>query len=146
MPSQTVHLSAQIAASPEKVYDFFCDHESFGRIWPGQITRIKDSSKPGRPNDVGSVRQIRVGPMAFEETHTVCDRPRQIQYRVTRGSPIKNHLGTINFIEEGGDTRIDYTIEFDPKIPGTGCLIARSLKRDWARGIGPVAEELSGAA
>ena len=144
MPAHTVHLSARIAAKPATVYDFFCDHESFGRIWPSKMTRIKDSPDPGLPNGVGSVRLVQIGPIRFEETHIVCDRPKQIQYKVTRGGPIKNHLGRINFIDENGDTRIDYRIEFDARIPGTGGLIARSLERDWARGIAPIAEELAG--
>ncbi|MGB1580555.1 MAG: SRPBCC family protein [Nevskiales bacterium] len=142
MSKQQVELSAVIHASRGKVYDFFCDHESFGRIWPGKTTRIRDGDEPGLPNGVGSVRRIQVGPISFEETHTQCQRPELIQYRITRGSPIKNHLGTIRLIDEDGSTRIDYCIEFEPKIPCTGGLLARSLKRDWARGIEPIIREL----
>ena len=142
-PSHSVRFSCFISAPPTSVYDFFCDHESFGRIWPGKIQRIKDSEEPGNPNGLGSVRSITLGPIVFEETHITCERPREIQYTVTRGGPIKNHLGTIKFIAEADGTRIDYTIAFDPRIPLTGCLIASSLKRDWARGIKPVIAELS---
>ena len=145
-PKQNVALDCWIRAQPEKVYDFFCDHNSFGRIWPGEIKRIKDSDEPGNPNGLGSVRSIRLGPMVFEETHITCERPHRIQYQITRGGPIKNHLGTINFMAENGGTRIDYTIVFDAKIPLTGCLIAASLKRDWLRGIKPVITELEAAA
>lgn len=144
MPSQLVQLDARFSANPETVFDFFCDHESFGRIWQGEFSRIRASEEPGNPNGVGSAREIRLGLMRFEETHTCCERPRLIEYRVTRGSPIKNHVGRIRFIAEpDGSTRVDYTIEFDPKIPFTGGLIARSLKRDWAQGIGPIIKELS---
>ncbi len=146
MPSQRVVLTACVQAPPEQIYDFFCDHESFGRIWPGEIRRIKDSDDPGNPNGVGSVRSIKLGPLKFEETHITCDRPLCIQYRVTRGGPIKNHLGTIHFSPDGSATRIDYSIEFDPRVPLTGCLIARSLKRDWDRGIKPIITELEKAA
>lgn len=143
MPSQTIVLHADIKAPADLVYDFFCDHESFGRIWPGKTKRIKDSAEAGNPNGLGSMRSITLGPIVFEETYITCERPRQIQYTVTRGGPIKNHLGTINFIDEGDSTRIDYTIAFDPRIPFTGCLIASSLKRDWRRGIQPIIAELS---
>ncbi len=141
--NQIVRLACRINAEPTRVYDFFCDHESFGRIWPGTIKRIKDSDEPGNPNGLGSVRSIQLGPIVFEETHITCQRPQRIQYTVTRGGPIKNHLGTIDFIAEDDGTRIDYTISFDPRIPLTGCLIARSLKRDWERGIQPIIAELN---
>ncbi len=143
MPSQEVKLHCRIMASPERVFDFFCDHESFGRIWPGKITRIKASDNPDNPNDVGSVRQVCLGPMCFEETQITCQRPSLIEYTVTRGSPIKNHRGRIR-ITPGADggTDIDYRIEFDPRIPCTGGLIARNLAKDWSKGIAPIIREL----
>ncbi len=143
MPSQTVKLQCHIKASPETVFDYFCDHELFGQIWPGEIKRIKDSDDSENPNGVGSVRQISIGPIKFEETHITCQRPTLIEYTVTRGSPIKNHLGRINILAaEDGSTHIDYSIEFDPRIPCTGGLIASSLKKDWTKGIQPVIQAL----
>lgn len=143
MPSQLVKLHCLINTDPEKVFDFFCDHESFGRIWPGKTTRIRESNNPDNPNDVGSIRQICLGPMCFEETQITCERPSLIEYTVTKGSPIKNHKGRIQ-IKPGtnGGTEIDYSIEFDPRIPCTGGLIARNLYKDWARGIPPIIQEL----
>lgn len=142
MPRHRIQLHCRINAPVEKVFDFFCDHESFGRIWPGNTSRIRESSNPDNPNDVGSVRRICIGPICFEETHTVCDRPRRIEYTITRGSPIKNHLGRICFSAHGSGTEIQYSIEFDARIPFTGGLIARNLEKDWARGITPVIREL----
>ena len=147
MAQQIIHFKLSINASPEAVFDFFCDHESFGRIWPGQTRRIKESQEPGHPNGVGSVREIRVGPTRFEETQTVYDRPNRIEYTVTRGSPIKNHLGQIQLsANPNGGTDIDYRITFEPKIPLTGKLIARSLENSWASGIKPIIRELEGQA
>ncbi len=146
MPSQLVKLNCHIKASPEEVFDFFCDHESFGRIWPGRTRRIKESSDPANPNGVGSIRQICLGPMCFEETQITCDRPALIEYTVTRGSPIKNHLGRICLTAAtDGGTDIDYRISFDPRIPLTGALIANSLTKDWSKGIVPIIQELESA-
>ena len=143
MAQHTIEFRLTINAAPEKVFDFFADHESFGRIWPGKTRRIRESSEPGHPNGVGSVREIRVGPTRFEETQTVYDRPNRIEYTVTRGSPIKNHLGQIQLSKNtDGGTDIDYRITFEPKIPLTGKLIARSLENGWAKGIKPIIDEL----
>jgi hypothetical protein len=40
------------------------------------------------------------------------------------GSPLKNHIGKMNFIElSPTKTRLDYIIEFEPYIPYTGFVI-----------------------
>ena len=142
MPSQKIRLQCHIKAPVEKVYDFFCDHESFARIWPGKTERIKVSDNPEYPNDVGSIRRITVGPVSFEETNITVERPSLIEYTITKGGPIKNHLGRIQFSGDSSETHIDYSIEFDAKIPLTGGLIASSLEKDWAKGIPPIIAEL----
>lgn len=143
MTSQVLKLECHIKASPEKVFDFFGDHESFGRIWPGKTQRIKDSNHSTDPNDVGSIRQIKLGPTRFEETQISYTRPSLIEYTVTKGSPIKNHHGRIclSAADDGG-TDIYYTIAFDPKIPCTGKLIANNLSNNWRKGIQPIIAEL----
>jgi len=146
MPAQRIELTAQIKAPVDKVYDWFDNHERFGRIWPGKFRRVVDSSDPANPDGLGSVREIRVGPipvlMIFREEMTVCDRPSLLEYRVVGAAPIKNHLGQIRFREEQGLTLIDYSIEFDSRIPGMGGKIASDLEKQWQQGIQPVIAEL----
>ncbi|MGH8530824.1 MAG: SRPBCC family protein [Nevskiales bacterium] len=135
MPSQQVHFQQFFAAPPAQVFAYFADHEKFGRIWPGQFRRIKDGQDPAEPNGLGSVREIKaIGP-PFEETIVVFEPPKRIEYVVSRGSPIKNHRGVILFKEASGDTQLDYSISFDPRIPFTGGLIARVLENGWRRGV-----------
>lgn len=146
MPSQSVNFQQLFSASPEKVFDFFADHEKFGRIWGGQFRRIKAGDDPGEPNGVGSVREIRAPAGApFEETIVVFERPRRIEYVVSRGSPIKNHRGVILFQPASGGTQLDYTISFDPRVPLTGGLIAQILKLSWRRGAKRAAADIHAA-
>ena len=99
------------------------------------MKRVKDSTESKDPNGVGSVR--RVGPPigGFEETVLVSDAPKRIEYTVSKGGPIKNHLGVILFEPAGKDTRVTYTIEFDSKIPFIGGIIAGALKSAIQKGM-----------
>ena len=139
---QRVEYNQYFAAPIEQVYAFMLDHDQFGRIWPGAIRRIKDAPAGDNPNGLGSIREITIGPMKFEETITNCEPHSVIEYQVTRGGPIKNHLGRMEFSEKNGGTQLHYVIRFDGRIPCTGKLIARSLISDWNKGIQPIVAEL----
>jgi uncharacterized protein YndB with AHSA1/START domain len=143
MAQQTVRFEQFFAAPRERVFAYFGDHEKFGRLWPGSTRRIRDSADGLNPNGLASVREIRTGGSVFEETITAFEPPESIEYRITKGSPLKNHVGRLSFIEVEGGTRLDYTIEFDPKIPFTGGLIASVLCAAFRRGVQRAVEDLA---
>jgi len=144
MPQQTVRFEQFFATPRAQVFAWFADHEKFGRIWPGRTRRIQASADPANPNGLGSVREVRSGGLTFQETITAFDAPARIEYRVTQGGPIRNHLGRMLFTEVSGGTKLDYTIEFDPRIPLTGGLIASVLCASWHRGVQRAVEDLAG--
>jgi uncharacterized protein YndB with AHSA1/START domain len=143
MPQQSVRFEQFFAAPRERVFAWFADHETFGRLWPGRTRRIHESADASEPNGLGSVREVRAGGMAFEETITAFDPPSHIEYRITRGGPIKNHRGELRFTAVDGGTKLDYTIEFDPRVPLTGGLIASVLCTSFQRGIGRAVDDLA---
>ncbi|HSW13694.1 MAG TPA: SRPBCC family protein [Solimonas sp.] len=129
MPKHEVRLSARVNAPVEKVFAFFADHEKFTSLFGSRCSRIRDGQ--GDPNGLGSVRRLGSGLLSFDETIVAFVPNQQIDYQVTRGSPIKNHLGQIRFHSDGDGTAIDYVIRFDVKIPCTGGLIERMLDSGW---------------
>lgn len=129
MPQHEVRIHETIQAPRDQVFAFFADHEKFATLFGGTCKRIKDGSD--EPNGLGSVRRLGPGPLSFDETIVTFDKPARIEYQVTRGSPIKNHLGSINFMSVGETTQVDYVIHFDAKIPGTGGFIAWLLGWAW---------------
>ncbi len=143
MPSQEFVLSCEIQAPTEKVFDFFADHECFGRIWSGTTRRIADGVDG--INGVGSKRRIHLGPYSFDETTLTCQRPELIEYTSSRNSPLRNHKGRIEIHADGDGSRIHYTIGFDPRIPGTGRFMAYLIQRDWRRRIGSIIREIEQA-
>lgn len=135
MPKHHVHVQDIVTAPPERVFALFADHERVGKLLGAPMKRIKDSSERGNPNGVGSVR--RVGPPVggFEETVLVSDAPKRIEYTVSKGGPIKNHIGKIIFEPVGDDTRVTYTIDFDGRVPFIGGIIAKALENAIQKGM-----------
>jgi len=135
MSQHSVRFTEHFKAPPEKVFPYFAEHETFGAMAGGPlaaklrfIRRIKIGENLKQPDGVGSVRRIGFGPTAFEETVRTSKPGEMIEYFISKGSPLKNHLGRILFTREGNGTRVDYTISFEPKIPGTGGALSLVLK------------------
>lgn len=151
MSSHSVSFTEHFNATPEEVFPYFAQHETFGAMAGGPlaeklhfIRRIKIGVDLRHPDGVGSVRRIGYGPTAFEETVRVSDPGELIEYAITRGSPIKNHHGRIAFTADAGGTRVDYTIRFEPKIPGTGPAIGLVLKAMIAPAFPRIRKALAG--
>lgn len=143
--AQSVRFEQFFAAPRERVFAWFADHENFGRIFPGSTRRIVDASDPADVNGLGSVREVRIGLVRLEETITRYEPPACIEYRVTRGWPVRNHLGRLGFESVAGGTQLEYTITFESRIPFAGNLVAGSLCASWRRGVARAVESISGS-
>ena len=75
-------------------------------------------SKKENKNGLGSIRRVSAfqAPV-FEETVVEFEPNQIMEYVVSKGSPIKNHNGRMEFFDEKGKTRRNYTIDFEPKLP-----------------------------
>jgi len=67
-----------------------------------EVSRLGDGEN-GERNGVGSRRQLRMGPLPpFEERSRSFDPGERIVYRITRGSLLRGHVGTMTFIPTDG--------------------------------------------
>lgn len=123
---------------PARVFKHLAEHENLGPIFGAKITRIRDGAD-GERNGVGSVRTLKVGPLpSFDETITEFVADELIGYRITRGSPLRDHRGTMRFTPRGTGTHLHYEISFGAVAPGLDRLIAASLRRSIPRGLARV--------
>jgi len=130
MASQFIQMNVTFNAPVSEVFAQLSDHEKMGEVLGAKVKRVKDGK--GNVNGVGSVRRITPVPLAdFEETVTAFEPNKLIEYTVTKGSPIKNHLGRMVFSESNGKTHLHYTIQFDMKlpIPLSGLLMKTILEK-----------------
>ncbi len=117
MTKQRIEIQQSFNAPIEDIFKTLSDHVSFGKVIETKIKRVIDSQEQNK-NGVGSVRRISSFPFpSFEETVLKFEDNKLIEYTVSKGSPIKNHKGRMEFTENNGVTNLYYLIEFDPKPP-----------------------------
>ena len=132
---QRLHITHEFKADPQTVFEKLAEHENLGRLFGAKITRVSDGATSR--NGAGSVRRLKIGPLpAFEETTTTAEPNTLIEYKITKGSPLRGHWGRQELTpnETGGTTR-RYTSGFDSAIPGTAGLISKVLASSIAKGL-----------
>ena len=132
---QRVHGTQEFPQPVEEVFAHISEQENLETLFGAKIKRLTDGSD-GTRNGAGASRELRVGPLpAFVETNTEVVPNELVRYRITKGSPLKNHEGVMRFARNGTGARVDYTIEFDGKLPGVGAFVQRMLTRNISAGL-----------
>jgi uncharacterized protein YndB with AHSA1/START domain len=131
-------LDRDFSKPPERIFDYLSEHENLAELFGADITRLRDGDT--ERNGVGSVRRLKVGPMPpFEETVTEFRRPERIEYRITKGGPLRGHLGVMTFAPDGrGGTSFHYDIRLASPIPGLAALVRASLTRSVSKALATV--------
>lgn len=133
---QRVHVVHTYTSDPATVFEKLSEHENLGPVFGAKIARVKDGDTSR--NGVGSTRSLKIGPLpAFHETTTVSEPNTLIEYKISKGSPLKGHWGrqVLTPTPEGG-TVLDYTIGFDMAVPGVAGIVAKVLTKNIAKGLG----------
>lgn len=139
MVVQRVDITQDVPAPVEAVFARLTEHEDLGPLFGAKITRVRDGDTDR--NGVGSVRRLRVAVLPpFEETVTEFVPGQLVGYRITQGSPLRDHRGEMQFISTGPElTRVRYVIEFGAVVPGLDRLVRLALNRSVAGNLTRVA-------
>jgi uncharacterized protein YndB with AHSA1/START domain len=132
---QRVHVTHTFRSDPATVFAKLTEHENLGPLFGARITRVCDGETSR--NGPGSTRSLKIGPLpAFHETTTRVEPHSLIEYKISKGSPLKGHWGVqqLTPVEDGG-TRLDYTIGFDLPVPGAAGLVGRIVAARIKRGL-----------
>jgi uncharacterized protein YndB with AHSA1/START domain len=134
-----VKVEHTFSKPPARIFDYLAEHENLAAVFGAQITRLKDAEGSNR-NGVGSVRQLKIGPLPpFEETVTEFVPGERIVYRITRGSPLRGHVGEMTFAPTAsGGTKFDYDIRLASPVPGLALLVRSSLTRSISQSLAQV--------
>jgi hypothetical protein len=134
---QRIEIEADFTLPVDRVYGYLAEHENLGPLFGAKIARVRDGETSR--NGVGSVRQLRVGILPpFEETVTAAEPNERIDYRITKGSPLRHHHGSMIFSANGTGSHLNYVIEFGAVVPGLDRLINPGLERSIRKGLGVV--------
>lgn len=130
-----VHVEHVFTSDPATVFAALSEHENLEPLFKARITRVRDGHD-GR-NGVGSTRSLKLGVLpAFEETTTTSVPNTLIEYRITKGGPLRGHWGVQRLTPTpDGGTRLDYRIGFDAPVPGLAFVVARVLSATIPKGL-----------
>jgi uncharacterized protein YndB with AHSA1/START domain len=134
-----VHIEHRFSKPPERIFAHLAEHENLAEVFGANVTRLRDGDG-GERNGVGSVRQLRIGPLPpLQETVTEFVAPERIVYRITKGSPLRGHVGVMSFAPDaGGGTAFVYDIRLASPIPGLALLVRAALTRSITQALGKV--------
>ncbi len=138
MRAHWVHVQRDLSAPVEEVFAHLAEHENLAALFGAKVKRLDDGDT--ERNGVGSRRELKVGPTpAFEETVTQYVPNELIEYKITKGSPLDGHVGTMKFSPtSSGGTHFDYRIRIASKIPLLAPVVARQLTKDVEKGLAGV--------
>ena len=142
MARQQIIMTQLFNAPVKTIFEILTDHVSFGEVINANVKRVVDSQGDNK-NGVGSVRRISTFPApAFEETVITFEPNQLMEYVISKGSPIKNHKGRMEFSDEQGKTRLVYTIDYEPKLPFIllGAILKKAIGKPIRKGLMRVAE------
>jgi uncharacterized protein YndB with AHSA1/START domain len=135
MRAHHVQVERSFTKPPERIFAYLSEHENLAEIFGAKITRLRDG-EDGNRNGVGSVRQLKIGPLPpFEETVTEFVPCERIVYRITKGGILRGHVGVMEFAPEGEGTRLSYDIRIATPVPGVAALVTASLTRSIEQGL-----------
>lgn len=126
-----MQIKKEFNAPIETVFELLSKHATYNIAFaPIQVVRIKDSTDPERPDGVGSVRRLGLGPIKpLQEEITLLTPNQRIEYKIINNPLVKHHLGIIEFqpVDEN-KTLVTYTIEFQARAPFVSKLVLAQLK------------------
>jgi uncharacterized protein YndB with AHSA1/START domain len=137
-PMQRLVFDRDYALGCERIFAYLAEHEHLEPVFGAKIRRLSDGSD-GHRNGVGSAREMRIGPLPpFVETVIEFVPNELIRYQITKGSPLRDHEGTMRFSAKGSGTHLHYEIAFGAVVPGLDLVVAAGLRRAVSRGLAGV--------
>ena len=108
-----------------------------------RVRRLRGAAggRPPRAQRRGSRRRLKIAPGAapLEETVTQFVPGELIEYRITKGSPLRDHVGIMRFSPlPGGGTHLSYRIRIASRVPGLSPLVTAVLTRNVTKGLASV--------
>jgi uncharacterized protein YndB with AHSA1/START domain len=138
MRAHHVHVEHHFDRSPERIFAYLAEHENLAEVFGAKVERLRDG-EDGERNGVGSVRQLRIGPLPpFQETVTEFVPGERIVYRITKGSPLRGHVGVMSFMPASGGTRFVYDIRLASPVPGLALLVRAALTRSITQSLASI--------
>lgn len=133
---QRVIVDYDFQVPVEAAFAYLSEHENLAAVFGAKVERLSDGTD-GERNGVGSIRKLQIVPLPpFEETVTEFVPNELIRYRITKGSPMREHSGEMRFTANpDGTAHLHYEISFRAVAPGLAAIVAAGLRRNIPKGL-----------
>lgn len=145
MPSARTNVIVKGARSD--VYDLFVDRENYAQLVPLLQVRLISADEQGGGGE-GAVHRLHLGPLGANEQIVSLDPGRQLVYKAVGGLPVRSWVGTVDFADAPGGTRVSYQLDAESRVPipspvlkmiafgmarGLGAGVAKTIRRQESR-------------
>ena len=140
-----IQIKKEFNAPVSQVFELLSKHATYNIAFaPMQVVRVKDSADSERPDGVGSVRRMGIGPIKpLQEQITLLEPNQRIEYKIIKNPLIKHHLGVIEFQDMADNkTLVTYSIELQTRVPFVSKAILAQLKTAIKIGLSKLAKSL----
>jgi uncharacterized protein YndB with AHSA1/START domain len=126
----TYELTVASAAPPETVFAVLADATRWHE-WAGVSVGTSAWEREGdpAPGGVGAIRRLGRWPVFGREQIVEYEPPAHMAYTILSGIPVRGYHADVDLRPADGGTTIRWSGAFEPKIPGTGTLLAAVLHR-----------------
>ncbi len=127
---QTYSFTVHAAAPTEVVFEVLADAARWHE-WAGFSVATSTWEREGEPapGGVGAIRRLGRAPMYGREQIVEYDPPVHMAYTILSGIPVRGYHADIDLRADGRGTAIHWSGAFEPKVPGTGAILAVVLGR-----------------
>jgi uncharacterized protein YndB with AHSA1/START domain len=127
-----------VRAAAPRVFAVVADHERMPQWFPAREVVRRRAGAP-HPDGVGAVRVLRGSGLAVEEEITAFEPDCRLVTVLVAGAPLRSATSELRLAPEGGGTRVRWSVEFEPLVPGSGWLARRILARTLDRALAGLA-------
>ena len=143
MRQRHIEVTQHSAAPPAAVFALLVDGETWPLWSPIEAFELERTGDPP-PEGVGAIRLLRRGRTTGRDEIVEVVPDRRLSYRSLSGLPVRDYRAQVGLEPDGNGTAIRWQASFFPKVPGTGWLLERGLRRfleQCARGLAEHAEQ-----
>jgi len=133
-------IERDTTVAAQKIYDRLADAAAWNQWAPVFNRSDVVQLGPIDPLGAGAIRRLRGlrGLLTIDEQILEATRPSYQRYTALRGLPAREYSAEVRIDELNGGTRLVWTGQFKPRVPGTGWVLAQIL----AYSIGVVVNRL----
>ena len=137
MRRRHIEVTAHSKAAPDAVFALLADGASWPRWSPIESFELEREGDPP-PEGQGAIRVFRRGRTVGRDQLLDVAPAERLVYASLSGLPVRDYLAEVELTAAVGGTDVRWQASFLPRMPGTGRLLERGLRRfleQCARGV-----------